>query len=89
MINYFNFNIKTNDFISFNKKIKTSIYKILLKNIKGKRFFAQPPYYLEINYRTLKVLIISKFIDIKFIPYPFFFKKTGLIKGLHTSLWGW
>lgn len=74
-INFFNFLVKSNDFITFNDKIKKSIYKFLINNIKGKRFFSQPPYYLEINYRTLKILIISKFIDSKLIPYPFFFQK--------------
>lgn len=72
---YLNQIIKINDIITFHFKLKNTIYKTLLRNVKGKRFFVQPPFYLEMNYRTLSVLLIPKLISSKFIPYPFFFKK--------------
>jgi hypothetical protein len=52
-------------------------------------FFSQPPYYLEINYRTLIIVLVPKLIDPSFVPYPFLRSKSSLITGLHTVLWGW
>lgn len=39
--------------------------------VRFKRFFAQPPFYLEINYRTLCLTIIPSLIDPQYIAYPF------------------
>lgn len=88
-INYLNFTIKPSDIISFRKEFKKELYIILPYVIKGKRFFAQPPFYMEVNYRTLCILLIPKLIDPLYIPYPFLFSKNELVTGLHTALWGW
>ena len=88
-VNYLNFIIKPTDIISFKKSFKQKLYKIFYNVIKFKRFFAQPPFYLEINYRTLCILIIPKLVDPLYIPYPFLFSKNEFITGLHTTLWGW
>ena len=64
------------------------LYKILKKVITYKRFLAQPPYYLEINYRTLTIILLPKLIDPTYIAYPFFHSKNQFITGLHTVLWG-
>jgi ribosomal protein S4 len=87
-VNYLNFIIKKSDLITFQKSFKIKLYKILKKVIKYKRFFAQPPYYLEINYRTLTILLLPRLIDPAYIAYPFFNSKNQLITGLHTVLWG-
>jgi len=87
-VNYLNFIIKKSDLITFQKSFKIKLYKILKKVIKYKRFFAQPPYYLEINYRTLTILLLPRLIDPSYIAYPFFNSKNQLITGLHTVLWG-
>jgi ribosomal protein S4 len=88
-VNYLNFIVKPNDIISFKKLFKYKLYKIFYNVIKFKRFFAQPPFYLEINYRTLSIILIPKLIDPLYIPYPFLFSKNEFITGLHTTLWGW
>jgi hypothetical protein len=88
-VNYLNFVIKPSDIISFNKEFKKKLYRRLPYIIKGKRFFAQPPFYLEINNRTLCILLIPKLIDCYYIPYPFLFSKNDIITGLNTALWGW
>lgn len=87
-ITYLNYIIKINDIITFNKLFKIKLYKILKKVVKHKRFLAQPPYYLEINYRTLSIILIPQLIDPLYIPYPFLFSKNQFITGLHTVLWG-
>lgn len=68
---YLNYIIKVNDVVSFDEKKHRLIYSILKGAVKFKRFFAQPPFYLEINYRTLCISLIPKLIDPKFVPYPF------------------
>jgi ribosomal protein S4 len=87
-ITYLNYIIKSIDIITFNKNLKQKLYKILNKVVKNKRFLAQPPYYLEINYRTLSIILIPQLIDPLYIPYPFFFSRNQFITGLHTVLWG-
>jgi hypothetical protein len=62
-VNYLNYIIKKNDLITFKKNFKKKLYKILKLVIKFKRFFAQPPYYLEINYRTLTIMLLPKLVD--------------------------
>jgi ribosomal protein S4 len=88
-VNYLNFIVKPHDIISFKKEFKKKLYKIFYNVVKFKRFFAQPPFYLEINYRTLSIVLIPKLIDPLYIPYPFLFSKNEFITGLHTTLWGW
>lgn len=74
-INHLNYLIKGTDIVSFISTFKGQLYDILLQTIKPKRFFVQPPFYLEINYRTLCVMLIPKLVDAIYVPYPFFFKK--------------
>lgn len=88
-ISYLNFIVKKNTFVSFVEKLKEIVYDNLIHKISIKMFFVQPPFYLEINYRTLMILIIPKLIDPSFVPYPFLKSKSSLISGLHTVLWGW
>jgi ribosomal protein S4 len=88
-INYLNFIIKPSDIISFKKSLKKRLYLVFRDIIKFKRFFAQPPFYMEVNYRTLCILLIPKLIDPFYIPYPFLFTKNEFVTGLHTTLWGW
>lgn len=87
-INYLNYIIKKTDLITFQQNFKIKLYKILKKVINYKRFLAQPPYYLEINYRTLTIILIPKLLDPIYIAYPFFHSKNQFITGLHTVLWG-
>lgn len=88
-INYLNFIVKKNQLIGFEKNLYLPIYKSLEHKIPIKMFFIQPPFYLEINYRTLMILIVPKLMDPAFIAYPFLKSKSSLISGLHTILWGW
>lgn len=88
-ITYFNFIVKKNQFISFVEVLRARIYLCLSQKIPLKMFFVQPPFYLEINYRTLIILIVPKLIDPSFVPYPFLKTQSRLINGLHTILWGW
>lgn len=88
-ISYFNYIVKRNQFINFSFKTQSILYKLLKKNIRRKIFYVQPPFYFEINYRTLTVLLVPKLINPSFIPYPFIRVKSKLISGLHTVLWGW
>lgn len=87
-INYLNYIIKKTDLITFQKSFKPKLYKILKNVINNKRFLAQPPYYLEINYRTLSIILLPKLLDSNYIAYPFFHLKNQFITGLHTVLWG-
>lgn len=88
-ISYLNYIVKKNTFISFVDRIKDIIYSNLIYKISIKMFFVQPPFYLEINYRTLIILLVPKLIDPSFVPYPFLKSKSSLLAGLHTVLWGW
>lgn len=88
-ITFTNFIINSKNLITFEFQLKQKLYKILLLNIKFKRFFTQPPYYFEINYKTLTLLLLPKLINIKYIAYPFQHKNTKLLMGIHTILWGW
>jgi ribosomal protein S4 len=88
-INYLNFIIKPSDIISFKRQLKRQLYARFVGIVKFKRFFAQPPFYMEVNYRTLCILLIPKLIDTLYIPFPFLFAKNEFITGLHTALWGW
>ena len=88
-ISYLNFIVKKNQLISFRDKLKKLIYQSLDQKLPIKMFFVQPPFYFEINYKTLIILIVPKLIDPSFISYPFLKSKSSLISGLHTILWGW
>jgi hypothetical protein len=88
-ISYFNFIVKKNQFISFVEALRKGLFKSLLNKIPLKMFFVQPPFYLEINYRTLIIIIVPKLMDPAFVPYPFLKTQSRLISGLHTVLWGW
>lgn len=70
-VTYLNYIIKLRDLVSFDPTKLKLIYTILKGTIKFKRFFAQPPFYLEINYRTLCITLIPTLIDPKYIAYPF------------------
>lgn len=76
-------------YVSFIENKKKFIYKTLKRRLKYRLFFAQPPYYFEINYKILTFLIIPKFLSPFYIPYPFLKSKSLLLTGLHTVLWGW
>lgn len=41
---------------------KTEYFNDLLKRIKLKHFFYRPPFFLEVNHKTLSCLIIQKFV---------------------------
>jgi len=88
-ITYLNYVVKKNSFVTFIESFKATIYYTLKKRIKTKSFFVQPPFYLEINYRTLIILIVPKLIDPSFVPYPFLKSRSSILSGLHTVLWGW
>lgn len=88
-ISYFNYIVKKNQLISFVENIRLRLYLSLYKKIPKKNFFVQPPFYLEINYRTLIIVIVPKLMDPSFVPYPFLHTQSSLISGLHTILWGW
>lgn len=70
-VTYLNYITKINDIISFDQKKRALIFTLLKGAVKLKRFFAQPPFYLEINYRTLCITLIPSLIDPQFIAYPF------------------
>lgn len=70
-VTYLNYITKVNDIISFDQKKRALIFTLLKGAVKLKRFFAQPPFYLEINYRTLCITLIPSLIDPQFIAYPF------------------
>ena len=89
VITYLNYVVKKNSFVTFKESFKAIIYYTLKKRIKTKSFFVQPPFYLEINYRTLIILIVPKLIDPSFVPYPFLKSRSSILSGLHTVLWGW
>jgi len=76
-------------YVSFIESKKKYIYKTLVRRLKYRLFFTQPPYYFEINYKILRFLIIPKFLSPFYIPYPFLKTKSLLLTGLHTVLWGW
>lgn len=76
-------------YVSFIERKKKFIYKTLVRRLKFRFFFTQPPYYFEINYKILTFLIIPKFLSPFYIPYPFLKTKSLLLTGLHTVLWGW
>jgi len=88
-ITYLNFIVKKNSLISFVPYMIDIIYESLFHKIPIKMFYVQPPFYLEINYRTLIVVIVPKLIDPIFVPYPFLRSQSSLVAGLHTILWGW
>jgi len=88
-ITYLNYIVKKNQIVSFTNDLKELIYASLHHKIPIKMFFVQPPFYFEINYRTLMVLIVPKLIDPSFVAYPFLRSQSSLVTGLHTVLWGW
>lgn len=70
-VTYLNYITKINDIISFDSSKRSLVYSLLKGFSRSKRFFAQPPFYLEINYRTLCITLIPSLIDPQFIAYPF------------------
>lgn len=86
---YPNYIVKKGVFVTFIPKIRALVYKVLLHRIPRKMFFVQPPFYFEINYRTLMILIVPKLMDPTFVPFPFIKSQSSLLAGLHTVLWGW
>lgn len=88
-INYSNYVVKKGSFITFKDKYLVDIRRRLKKKIRTKKFFVQPPFYFEINYRTFIILIIPKLMDPNFVPFPFLNARSNLASGLHTVLWGW
>jgi ribosomal protein S4 len=89
LINSINHLVKEFCYVSFIETKRKFIYKTLIRRLKYRAFFTQPPYYFEINYRLLRFLIIPKFLSPSYIPYPFLKPKSSLVTGLHTVLWGW
>jgi len=81
--------VKSFCYVSFVETKIKYIYKMLIRRLKYRLFFTQPPYYFEINYKILTFLIIPKFLNPVYIPYPFLKTKSLLVTGLHTVLWGW
>ena len=88
-ISYLNFIVKKNSFVTFVNHLIKTVYASWYHKIPIKMFYVQPPFYLEINYRTLIILIVPKLIDPTFVPYPFLRSQSSLVAGLHTVLWGW
>ena len=88
-INYPNYIVKKNCFVHFVEKFRRILKCALHFKLPKKMFYVQPPFYLEINYRTFMILIVPKLIDPIFVPYPFLKVKSSLVTGLHTVLWGW
>lgn len=88
-ISYANYIVKQGSFITFREDLIESVYSSLLDKISNKIFFVQPPFYMEINYRTLIILIVPRLIDPSYVPYPFLRTKSSVVAGLHTILWGW
>jgi len=86
---YPNYIVKKGCVVTFRRDIKAKVYDSLLYKIPRKVFFVQPPFYLEINYRTLMILVVRSLIDPSFVPYPFLKSKSRILAGLHTVLWGW
>jgi len=58
---------------------KFEIFKDLQKRVQQKFFFYKPPFYLEVNHKTLSCLIIQKFVKRGFVKYPFKFKSEALV----------
>ena len=66
-----NYEVKKNQQVTFIRNKLSYVYKKLIKSIQKRKFFTQPPYYLEINYRILIFFILPNLIDSTFVPYPF------------------
>lgn len=58
---------------------KTEYFNDLLKRIKLKHFFYRPPFFLEVNHKTLSCLIIQKFVCRDYMKYPFKFKSEAML----------
>lgn len=86
---YPNYIVKKGSLITFKSSVKYLIFSAIRSNLKRRRFFLQPPYFFEINYRTLRILILPKLMDPSFVLYPFLKSNSGFLSGLHTVLWGW
>ena len=89
VITYMNYIVKKHTLVTFVPEMRRKVLRELKRKLKKRVFFVQPPFYLEINYRTLMILIVPKLIDPSFVPYPFLKSKSSLLAGLHTILWGW
>lgn len=90
-ISYSNFVVKEGSIVTFSKKYNfgKSVYKTIKDKVSRNLFYVQPPFYLEINYCTLKVFVVKNLIDPTYVPYPFLKSKSKILTGLHTVLWGW
>lgn len=90
-ISYSNFVVKEGSIVTFSKKYNfgKTVYKTIKDKVSRNLFYVQPPFYLEINYCTLKVFVVKNLIDPTYVPYPFLKSKSKILTGLHTVLWGW
>jgi small subunit ribosomal protein S4 len=62
-----NYQVKYNEIVSI--KNKFFFFNLLLERLKNKKIFISLPKYLEVNYRTMSIILINK-INKKNIPYP-------------------
>lgn len=86
---YPNYIVKKGSLITFRSNVKFLVFSAIKSNLRKRRFVTQPPYFFEINYRTLRILILPKLVDPSFIYYPFLKSTSSFLAGLHTVLWGW
>lgn len=89
IIDNLNYVVKESSLIDFPSVIKRTIYLRLKVIIMKRLFYAQPPFYYEINYRLLVFILIPTLIHPTFVPYPFKSSRLSVLAtGLHTILWG-
>jgi len=71
-VTYCNYIVKDYDFITFeDEKIRLKLFNSIKYNINNNYHYISPPYYLEINYKIMTIMIISKFIKENNVYFPF------------------
>lgn len=76
---YTNYLVSNFECLTINLEKKKTLFDDLFKRIKKKHFFYRPPFFLEVNNKTMSCLIIQKFVHRDYVKYPFKFKCEALL----------
>lgn len=76
---YTNYIVSNFECLTINTPNKKNLFDSFFQRVKKKYFFYRPPFFLEVNHKTLSCLIIQKFVSRTHVKYPFKFKCESLL----------
>ena len=73
-----NFDFVTINYFGSRQYLKV-FYKILRQKVRKHRYFARPPFFLEVNHKTLTAILVRKLMSRTQVRYPFRFSCEALM----------